>query len=33
MVEVKEMPCSEKYFKVLDAIKHDDYVSAFIEER
>jgi hypothetical protein len=33
MVEVKEMPFSEKYAKVLDAIKHDEYVRAFIRER
>ena len=32
MVEVKEMPYSEKYAKVMDAIKHDDFVGGFIEE-
>jgi len=32
MVEVKEMPYSEKYAKVMDAIKHDDFVGGFIEK-
>jgi hypothetical protein len=32
MVEVKEMPYTEKYAKVNDAIRHDDYVPVFIEE-
>jgi hypothetical protein len=32
MVEVREMPYSEKYAKVLGAIKHDEHVSALIEK-
>lgn len=32
MVEVREMPYTEKYARVLDGIKHDEYVPAFIEE-
>lgn len=32
MVDVKEMPYSEKYAKVMDAIRHDEFVGGFIEE-
>ena len=31
MVEVKEMPYTEKYAKGLDDIKHDEFVPGFIE--
>ena len=32
MVEVKEMPYTEKYERVLDGLKHDEYVPGFIEK-
>ena len=31
MVEVKQMPYSEKYARVLNSLKHDEYVPGFIE--
>jgi hypothetical protein len=32
MVEIKPMPYSEKYARVLGSIKHDEYVPAFVEK-
>jgi hypothetical protein len=32
MVEVKEMPYTEKYERVLGGLKHDEYVPGFIEK-
>lgn len=32
MVEVKEMPASEKYTNVLESIKHEEFIKAFIEK-
>jgi hypothetical protein len=32
MVEVKQMPYTEKYTRVLNGLKHDEYVPAFIEK-
>ncbi len=31
MVDVKQMPYSEKYARVMDALEHDEYVAAFVE--
>jgi hypothetical protein len=33
MSEVKEMPYSERYAHVLDAIRHDDFIPPFLEKR
>jgi hypothetical protein len=32
MVEVKQMPTSEKYTRVLGGLKHDEYVPGFVEK-
>ena len=32
MVDVKEMPYSEKHARVMQAIEHDEYVPAFVEK-
>ena len=32
MVQVKQMPYSEKYARVLGGLKHDEYVPGFIEQ-
>jgi hypothetical protein len=32
MVEIKEMPCIEKYERVLRSLEHDEYVLGFVEE-